>query len=166
MATDPNSKTLDGNQVAELLVEIGQRMELTGDSPFKARAYYTAAENLRAESRPLPDLMLRKSCALSPASARRSKKRSCACTARHASDTRISARATSGRNCRRCLLFPAWDPKKITTRFTKAISSSAPSRSWKPPVTAASPPVRDWAKRCRRRSSKASTWRAKAKASC
>ena len=35
------------SEVASLLIEIGQRLELAGDSPFKARAYYKAAESLR-----------------------------------------------------------------------------------------------------------------------
>jgi DNA polymerase (family 10) len=60
MTSDPGSQTLDTNGVAELLVEIGQRTELSGDSPFKARAYYTAAENLRAETRPLAELVAQK----------------------------------------------------------------------------------------------------------
>jgi len=45
--------------IAGLLVEIGQRLELGGESPFKSRAYYTAAENLLSLAEPLPDLLKR-----------------------------------------------------------------------------------------------------------
>ncbi|HYF52529.1 MAG TPA: helix-hairpin-helix domain-containing protein [Planctomycetota bacterium] len=46
-------------EIAALLIEIGQRLELGGESPFKARAYYTAAENLLSLTEPLPDLIAR-----------------------------------------------------------------------------------------------------------
>jgi DNA polymerase (family X) len=46
---------LNADQVAELLEEIGRRLELTGEVPFKARAYYKAADSLRALPRPLED---------------------------------------------------------------------------------------------------------------
>jgi len=45
--------------IAGLLVEIGQRLELGGESPFKSRAYYTAAENLLSLGEPLPELIKR-----------------------------------------------------------------------------------------------------------
>src|SRR4051812_24339277 len=48
---------IDG--VAALLNEIGQRMELGGESGFKARAYYTAAENIFTLSEPLEELIAR-----------------------------------------------------------------------------------------------------------
>src|ERR1022692_1612748 len=48
---------LDTTAVSHLLMEIGQRMELAGELPFKARAYYTAAENLMAITTPLSELI-------------------------------------------------------------------------------------------------------------
>ncbi|MCY3019282.1 MAG: PHP domain-containing protein [Planctomycetota bacterium] len=48
---------LDTAEVSRLLIEIGQRLELCGEIPFKARAYYTAAENLLAHTMPLADLV-------------------------------------------------------------------------------------------------------------
>src|SRR3954468_12013218 len=47
------NEPLDASAVAELLDEIGKRIELSGDSPFKARAYYNAAESLLALTEPL-----------------------------------------------------------------------------------------------------------------
>src|SRR5471032_2321427 len=47
---------LSANDVADLLNEIGKRTELSGET-FKARAYYTAAENLRGHSGDLADLI-------------------------------------------------------------------------------------------------------------
>src|ERR687896_195776 len=44
---------LDASAVAKLLVELGQRIELSGDSPFKARAYHRAAESLVTLTEPL-----------------------------------------------------------------------------------------------------------------
>ncbi len=43
--------------VAALLNEIGQRMELGGESPFKSRTYFSAAENLLAHSVPLAQVV-------------------------------------------------------------------------------------------------------------
>jgi DNA polymerase (family X) len=48
---------LDAAAVSKLLVEIGQRMELAGESPFKSRAYHTAAENLLLLDVPLAELV-------------------------------------------------------------------------------------------------------------
>lgn len=45
--------SLDAAAVAALLRELGQRIELSGDSPFKARAYFRAAESLLALTEPL-----------------------------------------------------------------------------------------------------------------
>ena len=45
--------TFDAPAVAALLREIGRRVELTDDSPFKARAYFRAAEALSSLSEPL-----------------------------------------------------------------------------------------------------------------
>jgi len=50
-------ESLSADAVARLLEEIGQRMELGGESPFKVRAYYAAAENLRALEKPLADIV-------------------------------------------------------------------------------------------------------------
>ena len=47
------SHSLDAAAVAVLLCELGQRIELSGDSPFKARAYFRAAESLLALTEPL-----------------------------------------------------------------------------------------------------------------
>ena len=46
---------LEAPAVSALLVEIGRRLELGGESPFKIRAYYVAAENLEALSAPLAE---------------------------------------------------------------------------------------------------------------
>src|SRR5215210_3250497 len=48
---------LDAAAVARLLVEFGRRMELTGENPYRARAYSKAAESLRALTEPLEDLV-------------------------------------------------------------------------------------------------------------
>ena len=40
-------------EVAKLLTEIGQRLALAGESPYKARAYQRAAENLLTLTVPL-----------------------------------------------------------------------------------------------------------------
>jgi DNA polymerase (family 10) len=50
---------LDAAAVAALLRELGQRLELTGDSPFKAKAYYRAAESLGALTEPLGNVIRR-----------------------------------------------------------------------------------------------------------
>lgn len=54
---DGEMEALNADAVARLLEEIGQRMELGGESPFKVRAYYAAAENLRALDRPLAEIV-------------------------------------------------------------------------------------------------------------
>jgi len=48
---------LDAEAVSKLLIEIGQRLELTGESPFKARAYYNAADSLLALTAPLAEII-------------------------------------------------------------------------------------------------------------
>jgi DNA polymerase (family 10) len=48
---------LDASEVAKLLVEYGQRLELGGDNPYKARAYYKAAESLSGLTVPLTDVI-------------------------------------------------------------------------------------------------------------
>jgi DNA polymerase (family 10) len=48
---------LDNYAVAGLLEELGTRLELTGDSPFKVRAYFAAAESLRTLEEPLASLI-------------------------------------------------------------------------------------------------------------
>ena len=42
---------LDAPSVAKLLVEIGQRLVLAGENPYKARSYARAAESLLLFSR-------------------------------------------------------------------------------------------------------------------
>ena len=48
---------LSADKVAKLLEEIGQRLELGGESPFKVKAYYVAAENLRGLQAPLQEFV-------------------------------------------------------------------------------------------------------------
>jgi len=48
---------LDAPAVAELIDEIGDRLELSSESPFKVRAYRTGAEVLRGLKEPLPELI-------------------------------------------------------------------------------------------------------------
>ena len=48
---------LDTGAIASSLVELGQRIELSGDSPFKAKAYYKAAESLAALTLPLDEIV-------------------------------------------------------------------------------------------------------------
>lgn len=55
----PRVEPLDAFDVAALLDEIGQRLELAGESPFKSRAYFRAAESLRALSEPLAHVVQR-----------------------------------------------------------------------------------------------------------
>ena len=43
---------LEASDVAKLLVEFGQRIELGGENPYRARAYYKAAESLLRPDRP------------------------------------------------------------------------------------------------------------------
>jgi len=51
---------LDAPAVAKLLTEIGQRLELANESPFKVRAYYAAAESLYALPEPLHQLVAKR----------------------------------------------------------------------------------------------------------
>jgi DNA polymerase (family X) len=51
------SGTLDGPSVAALLIEIGQRLALAGENPYKARAYARAAENIQLLDVPLGDVI-------------------------------------------------------------------------------------------------------------
>ena len=48
---------LSANAVAALLNEIGTRMDLGGESPFKSRAYFAAAENLATHPAPLEQIV-------------------------------------------------------------------------------------------------------------
>jgi DNA polymerase (family 10) len=50
-------KPLDATEVSRLLIEIGQRAELAGENPYKARAYYRAAESLTALTMPLGEVI-------------------------------------------------------------------------------------------------------------
>jgi DNA polymerase (family 10) len=52
-ASSADQKPLEAEEVARLLRELGHRIELSGDSPFKARAYFRAAESLMALTEPL-----------------------------------------------------------------------------------------------------------------
>jgi DNA polymerase (family 10) len=48
---------LDSGAVAQLLVEIGQRLTLAGENPYKARAYSRAAESLQLLTAPLEEIV-------------------------------------------------------------------------------------------------------------
>jgi len=48
---------LDGSSVAALLIEIGRRLTLAGENPYKARAYARAAESLRLLAEPLAEVI-------------------------------------------------------------------------------------------------------------
>ena len=48
---------LDASAMAKLLIEFGNRTELSGGNPYRARAYYKAAENLLALTMPLDDVI-------------------------------------------------------------------------------------------------------------
>jgi DNA polymerase (family X) len=47
----------DASAVAKLLIEFGKRTELSGGNPYRARAYYRAAESLLALTLPLDDVV-------------------------------------------------------------------------------------------------------------
>jgi DNA polymerase (family X) len=51
------TRSLDAQEVAELLLEIGGRSSLEGGNPYKARAYVRAAESLRALVVPLGEVI-------------------------------------------------------------------------------------------------------------
>jgi DNA polymerase (family X) len=48
---------LDASGVARLLEEFGQRLELGGENPYRARAYGNAAKSLRGLTKPLHDII-------------------------------------------------------------------------------------------------------------
>ena len=48
---------LDASAVATLLVEIGHRLVLAGENPYKARAYSRAAQNLLTLTLPLGEVI-------------------------------------------------------------------------------------------------------------
>src|SRR5215212_7326518 len=48
---------LDAPEVARLLTEYGQRLELSGENPYRARAYYKAAENFLFLTTPLHEVI-------------------------------------------------------------------------------------------------------------
>src|SRR4051812_17131097 len=50
---------LDAPAIAKLMIEIGQRISLAGENPYKARAYTRAAESLVAVTVPLDELIAR-----------------------------------------------------------------------------------------------------------
>ena len=51
---------MDKVQVAEILVQIGTLLELSGENPFKTRAYANAARTLEGLNEPLPKLVAEK----------------------------------------------------------------------------------------------------------
>ena len=53
----PRTKKLQTAEVISLLREIGQRMQLQGGNPFRARAYRTAADSLSAVTSPLEKII-------------------------------------------------------------------------------------------------------------
>src|SRR3954466_8354106 len=52
-----NSRLMDKDRVAEVLIEIGVLLELKGENPFKTRAYANAARTLEQLSEPLEKLI-------------------------------------------------------------------------------------------------------------
>ena len=70
-------ETIGSADVAALLREIGQRIELSGDGPFKARAYFRAAESLLVLTEPHSSRQA--ASAIFPASAPRLPRRSKRC---------------------------------------------------------------------------------------
>src|SRR4051812_19927394 len=55
---EPDSlRELSAGEVAKLLVEFGRRLELSGANRYRAKAYYRAAERLRALARPLAEVI-------------------------------------------------------------------------------------------------------------
>ena len=48
---------LDASAIATLLIEIGQRLVLAGENPYKARAYSRAAQNLLTLTLPLGEVI-------------------------------------------------------------------------------------------------------------
>src|SRR5438105_6497079 len=53
----PPARGLDASAVAKLLVEFGRHTALRGGNPYRARAYYRAAESLLALTAPLRDVV-------------------------------------------------------------------------------------------------------------
>ena len=58
-ARQKGKQPLAGEAVARLLVEIGQRLTLGGENPYKARAYSRAAESLQSLTLPLDQVVAR-----------------------------------------------------------------------------------------------------------
>src|SRR3954468_24393688 len=56
-ASRPASDDLDASSVAKLLVEIGQRLVLARENPYKARSYARAAESLLLLTLPLEEVI-------------------------------------------------------------------------------------------------------------
>ena len=56
--TPPKAGRLEAEEVARLLVEFGQRLELEGENPYRARAYYRAAGSLRTLVLPLAEVIV------------------------------------------------------------------------------------------------------------
>lgn len=50
---NPTSRRMDKDQVADILVDIGLLLELTGENPFKTRAYQNAARTIQQLNEPL-----------------------------------------------------------------------------------------------------------------
>src|SRR3954447_16881539 len=51
------SAALDASSVSKLLIEIGQRLVLAGENPYKARSYTRAAESLLLLTLPLDEVI-------------------------------------------------------------------------------------------------------------
>src|SRR4026208_382765 len=51
---------MDKDQVADVLVDIGLLLELTGENPFKTRAYQNAARTLQQLNEPLAKIIAEK----------------------------------------------------------------------------------------------------------
>jgi Helix-hairpin-helix domain len=103
---------LDAAAVAKLLIEFGRRTELGGGNPYRARAYYKAAENLLALTVPLDEVIaqgrLREIPGVGDVIADIIAKLHKA--ARIPSSNRCAAKRLSA--CSICLVFPACAPTK------------------------------------------------------
>ncbi|MFL4997736.1 MAG: hypothetical protein ACJ8DF_13600, partial [Microvirga sp.] len=57
MQSEPTPHALNAPAVAKLLAEIGQRLSLAGENPYKARSYVRAAQGLMSLTVPLEDVV-------------------------------------------------------------------------------------------------------------
>ena len=122
---------LDAPAVAKLLVEIGQRLSLAGENPYKARSYSRAAQSLMSLTVPLQEVIasdrLREIPGVGAALAETIKN-----LHQHGTTTKLEAmRAELPPACSRYRVFQAFQ----RTRSCRFIGSSASraSRIWSRP---------------------------------